>query len=400
MKTNVIHSKNLRIWHLPLLLIVFSLFSCTKKHSEGTPPLYNKSYKQEIIDSRNDIKGYMFTNSTPGLSVAVSIDGKLVWSEGIGLASKELKAPATRETKFRIGSTSQIFTCLLIAKQQEEGLVDVDKSFYDYVPKFPKKKYDFTPRMLGADASGFPQFEESDLLKSQEIKTLREFIKKYEQDTLLFQPGEFYYQTTYSYGLLGILAEQVGKAPYSKLVKGMLLDTLKLENTILDYPSAIIPNRSDFYDRDYIARLINAPEVNLLPYAPALGILSTADDLNKVGQILLGPGFLSQKSIDLFYTQYKLLRGEQLNQSFGWISTNDNFNRMFLASMGSTVGGSASILVFPKQKLVVSVCSNLGDKNAQLPSMAIAQNFLKILDPQKEQENENRQPSQKSEEKK
>lgn len=400
MKTDVIHSTKMRIWHLPLLFIVFSLFSCSKKHQEGLPPLYNKSYKQEIIDSRNDIKGYMFTNSTPGLSVAVSINGELVWSEGIGLASKELRAPATRETKFRIGSTSQIFTCFLIAKQQEEGLVDVDTSFYDYVPKFPKKKYDFTPRMLGADVSGFPQFKESDLLTSQKIKTLREFIKKYEQDTLLFQPGEFYYQTAYSYGLLGILAEQVGKAPFSKLVKEMLLDTLKLENTILDYPSAIIPNRSDFYDHDYIARLINAPAVNLIPFAPALGFLSTADDLNKVGQILLAPGFLTKKSIELFYTPNKLLNGTQLNQSFGWISTKDNFNRMFIASMGSTVGGSASILVFPKQKLVVSVCSNIGDKNSQLPSMAIAQNFLKILDPQKEPENEKKKQPRKSEEKK
>ncbi|HKJ42679.1 MAG TPA: serine hydrolase domain-containing protein [Sunxiuqinia sp.] len=366
------------------LLIANGLFSCTKKKTEITPPLYESSYKQAIIDSRNALKSYMFTSSLPGLSVAISIDGQLVWSEGMGSASKELNVAANRDTKYRIGSVSRVFTTFLIAKQQEDGLLNVDSSFYKYIPKFPKKRFDFTPHMLAAEASGFVQVPKSNLQKNQEIKTLKDFIVQYDKDTLLFEPGRYYYKSDYDFGLLGILAEQVGKNHFSKLMQKTILDTLHLKNTTLDYHQAIIPNRSAFYDRDYIARVINAPAVNLAPYGPALGILTTADDLNKLAQQLLKPGYFSQKSLDLFYTSYKLKNGSDVGQGFGWIIKEDRSGRQFLGAVGTTIGGGASVVVFPKQKLVISICSNLGDEHSELPSLLVAQKFMKVIDPRKD----------------
>ena len=46
----------------------------------------------------------------PGMSVAVAVDGKLVWAEGFGLADLEQCVPATPKTKLRIGSTSKPLT--------------------------------------------------------------------------------------------------------------------------------------------------------------------------------------------------------------------------------------------------------------------------------------------------
>ena len=370
---------------LPLFLLSVVLFSCQKKN-EKTGPVYNSEYKQAILDSREGIKSYLFGGTVPGLSIAVSVDGQLVWSEGIGLASKELQVPASRETKFRIGNTSHMFTCYLIAKMQEKGMLDVNQSFYDYIPKFPKKKYDFTVKMLGADVSGLPEVTKTDLVKNKDLRTLKDFITKYENDTLLFKPGQYFMKSDYNYGLLGILAEELGGKRYQQLVNDMLLDTLHLDNTIIDHSNSIIPNRSAFYDRDYIARLENATQVNLVPYAPALGFLSTADDLNKAGQQILKPGFFTQESIDLFSNTYQLNNQQHINMSFGWIVTKDRFDRQFMAQIGSTIGGSSAVIVFPKQKLVVSMCSNLGGEIEELPSMMIADNFLKILDPMKDED--------------
>jgi CubicO group peptidase (beta-lactamase class C family) len=42
----------------------------------------------------------------PGLSVAVAVDGGIVWAEGFGWADVERRAPATPLTRFRIGSVS------------------------------------------------------------------------------------------------------------------------------------------------------------------------------------------------------------------------------------------------------------------------------------------------------
>ena len=364
-----------------LLAVILSFSSCNKK-KPANGPIYKKEFKQAILDSRQTLATHMVTGFTPGTSVCVSIDGEIVWSEGLGLASKELNAPVTRETKFRIGSSSQMFTTFLIAKMQEEGMLDLDDSFYDYIPDFPKKAFDFTPRMLGAQVAGFPEISSSQLLQmDKSIRTLKDYISEYENDSLGYEPNTYYHKSEYSLALLGILAEDLTEKSYSSLIKETILDTLKLENTTLDNQMNIIPNRSDAYHRDYIARLINAPKLNLTPVAPALGFLSTADDLNKAAQQILAPGFFNQESIDLFHTPYELSSGHELNSSFGWLVIQDRNGRKLLAQAGTTIGGTSVIAVYPEEKLVVSVCSNLGDEMTELPVLQIADNFLNQINP-------------------
>ncbi len=366
---------------VPILVIILSFSSCNKKKPENGP-IYKKEFKHAILDSRKDLGTYMMTSFTPGTSVCVSVDGDIVWSEGLGVASKELNAPATRETKFRIGSSSQLFTTFLIAKMQEEGLLDLDSSFYDYIPEFPKKDFDFTLRMLAVQVAGFPESSPSELLQQDsKLRTLKDYISKHENDPLVYEPNTYYFRSDYSLALLGILAEDLTKKSYASLVRETILDTLKLENTMIDNKMIIIPNRSDAYHRDYIARLINAPTVNLAPVAPAAGFLSTADDLNKAARQILAPGFFSQESIDLFQKPYELSTGQQLNSSFGWLATVDRDGRKLLGQIGSTIGGTSVIVVYPEEKLVVSVCSNLGDEMNELPVLEIAGHFLNQIAP-------------------
>ncbi|WP_159517028.1 serine hydrolase domain-containing protein [Sunxiuqinia indica] len=374
---------------LPLVAFLMVFTSCQKPNKETeNAPIYKKKYKEEILKSRDDLRSYLISSSVPGMSVCVSIDGEIVWSEGIGVASKELKAPATRETKFRIGNTSELLTSYLIAKFHEQGKLDLNHSFYEYVPNFPKKKYDFTLLELGSSVSGFRDMKMEDLVKYKDLKNLKEYVQKLENDTLVYEPDTYFNDSEYNYALLGILAENVGKDKFSKLVKKQILDTLNIENTLVDYQHVIIPNRSDTYYRDFIARLIKAPEVNLLPFAPTLGYLSTADDLNQLAQQILKPGFFNQATLDLFYNKHKLSEGQEVLRSFGWISTADRFNRKLIAKLGTTIGGSSAVGVFPDQKLVITLCSNLGDDIGELPIAKIAEKFLEKLDPIKETKEE------------
>lgn len=366
---------------VPILIVVLSFSSCKKKNVENGP-LYNMDYKEAIVESRNNLRTLLMTSSTPGLSVTVSLDGELIWSEGLGYANKELKAPATRDTKFRIGHTSQLFTGYLIAKLQEEGKLNVDSSFYAYIPDFPGKDFDFTLRMLGANTAGFPESNRNELLKQDEdIRTLKDYVKKHKDDPFVYEPDSYYYRSNYSWALLGILAEEVTKERFSKLVHSIVLDTLDIENTLIDNNLAIIDNRSANYNRDYIARLVNAPEVNLAPFAPALGFLSTAEDLNIAAQQILEPGFLSQESIDLMTQPHTLKSGQQLNSGFGWLVTVDQNGRRIFGQVGNTVGGSSAIAVYPEEKLVVTICSNLGDDLEELPVLKIGNNFMNLIDP-------------------
>lgn len=63
-------------------------------YEQGAPGLYD------------GMKGH--TARPAGLSVAVAIDGQIVWSEGFGFADLEQQVPVTSATKFRIGSVSKV----------------------------------------------------------------------------------------------------------------------------------------------------------------------------------------------------------------------------------------------------------------------------------------------------
>ncbi len=357
--------------------IFFTYSSCQRK-TQDTSRILNKTYKEPILEGREIIRDYLITTFTPGLSVSVSYNNEIIWSEGYGLASKELKVPASRDTKYRIGSTSQMFTAFAIAKLQEEGKLDINDSFYKYVPNFPKKQEEFTLKQLGVNSAGFGADDPTITLNKNNFKNLKDYISFYEDNPLAYKPGTRIYESAYSTSLLGVLAEEVSGTFYDKLVKTTILDTLKLNDTKIDIPFWIIDNRTEYYFNDYMARQVNAPYVDLRFMSPANGFLSTADDLNRAAQTLLKPGFFTQESIDLFFTPDTLKDGTPTNRGFCWWVMEEE-ERTAYVQLGSIIGGSSIITVYPKEKLVITACTNIQDENYEFPAKHIAELFIKHL---------------------
>jgi len=365
---------------LIIFVILLSAYSCsTRKKNQRI--ILDRTYKNEILESREAVKVHFLTSSAPGISVSVSINGKTIWSEGMGYANKELLAPAKPETKYRIGGTSRMFTSFLIAKLQQEGKLNVNHSFYEYIPDFPKKQWDFTPYQLGVHSAGFPEDSTDDLFKqSKTYNTLKDYVKGFSNDSLLYKPDTYFMISNHGPCLLGILAEEVTQKKFSALMEDVILDTLGLDETVIDHPLYLIENRSHTYYQNYIAQMMNAPAIDLSFCTPAQGFLSTADDLNKAGQIVLDSAFFDQESRELFFTRHKL-GDHETNIGFGWLIFKDEQDRQMYAQIGSTMGGSSMLLIYPDYKLVVSICSNLSDDEGRLPAEQIAKIFLKKIDP-------------------
>ena len=57
----------------------------------------------------------------PGLSIAVAVNGELVWAEGFGFADLEQCVPVVPNTKFRIGSVSKPLTAVAATLLYQEG---------------------------------------------------------------------------------------------------------------------------------------------------------------------------------------------------------------------------------------------------------------------------------------
>lgn len=82
------------------------------------------------------------SSGIPGISAAVSIDGRTVWSKGYGYSDVENLVSCTPNTVMRIASISKPLTASAIALLWQRGKLDIDLPIQTYVPEFLAKQYE------------------------------------------------------------------------------------------------------------------------------------------------------------------------------------------------------------------------------------------------------------------
>ncbi len=116
----------------------------------GTPTGGEQTHERDrvrgaIERSRLLLKRTMLEKGIPGAVVAVSRNGKTVWSEGLGYADVENDVPCTPDTVMRIASISKPLTAVALLQLWQRGLVDLDAPIQKYVPSFPQKAINGKP---------------------------------------------------------------------------------------------------------------------------------------------------------------------------------------------------------------------------------------------------------------
>ncbi|KAM4765992.1 serine beta-lactamase-like protein LACTB, mitochondrial isoform 5-T5 [Cyanocitta cristata] len=140
---------------------------------EEKPPL-RRGFGAAVERSRDLVRRIKDEAGIPGILVGVSVDGKEVWSEGLGYADVENRVVCKPETIMRIASISKCLTMMAVAKLWEEGKLDLDAPVQKYVPEFPEKVYEgekvtITTRLLVSHLSGIRHYEK-DITKVKEEK--------------------------------------------------------------------------------------------------------------------------------------------------------------------------------------------------------------------------------------
>ena len=372
-----------------LIVLSFSLLwmsiSCNKSSSDKYKIIRSSKYKKTILETRKEIGFQMFTSDIPGMSVAVILNNELVWSEGLGYANKELNVPARPDTKYRIGGASKIFTGALLALMVENGQLDMKTSIRQYYPELPKDKDSITLYHLAANTSGIRAVGYKELT-NQGYQTIRKGISVFIEDSLLFKPGDFTFETDYGYDLIGATMERKTEKYFPKLLTEMLTDTLHLSATVVDNPITVIENRSQCYDRDLISRTIRATTQDNRHRAASVGILSSAVDIATLMNEYLHPKFFKEETAKLILEQMSLNSGQKINSGLGLYVGTDNRGRELYMASGSTKGGSGAVLAYPKLDLVVAVVCNQSNEHESLPVFSIASKFIELLEPQPKKE--------------
>ena len=364
---------------LMVLLLFGFMLSCRQKPADLSVVRSSK-YKKSLKEAYSKVGFFYHANLIPGMAVAVSIDNQLVLADGFGYSNFELKAKASPSHKFRIGQVSELMTALTTAKLYEEGKIQLDKPVSEYLPDTLKLPLEYTIRQLGAHSSGIRP--ENVPAGKGNVHSLETIIPAFIEDSLEYEPGSLSSHTELGFDLIGFLIEKITSEPYAKVVKKTVLDTLNLGSTIPDSPFRITENRSSNYDYDFVAQPMVSAQIDLRGKEASAGYLSSVIDLVKIGNTLLYPGFLKQETIDWLTSPHKMKNGQSSPYSFGMIVSTDRRNRTFYGIRGSVQGGSATLLIYPEDKLVVAIASNISTNSTELPVFDIAEIFMNQLHPE------------------
>lgn len=308
---------------------------------------------------------FLYDNAQiPSISAAVGVNGDLVWAGTIGYADLKNNILADTNSLYRIGSISKSLTASALMKLKEQGVIELDSSFYSYVKDFPTKPSDFTIKQLASHQAGIRHYRQGigfyyENFRNVEYLNTRQAVAIVENDDLLCTPGTGFNYSTYGYTLLALAMESASKYSFEDIMEMEVFSSIEMRSTFF--------NKINNFEKDivtpYLAvkkSLLKAPEVNLSYKYAGGGYISTPSDLVKFGNALLGNKFLSSSSKDILWSPVLFDNGciNPENYGLGFRVSQDDLGRC-IHHGGKSVGGYAYFVIYPELEIVVAFCTNV-----------------------------------------
>lgn len=320
------------------------------------------AFRRANARTRALLVAFRDASRVPGLSVAIAVDGRLVFAAGFGIADLEHDVPATPGTRFRLGSTSKLLAAAATARLAQKGVLDLDADVRRYVPSFPDKGAPITARQLAGHLAGIRHYSADDyigdIVDFRHFDTAESALSIFRDDPLRHPPGERYAYTTYGYTLLTAALEGAAGRPYLEILRDEVLDPIGMSATAADAPRAIVRNRSGYYEMAEGER-VHAQYVDPSYKWAGGGMLSTAPDLVRFGIAHASPGFLEPEMLETAMTPQTTTAGESTRVGLGWRVHRDFADRRMVHHEGSMGGCRSTLVVFPDEKVVIALLSNL-----------------------------------------
>jgi CubicO group peptidase (beta-lactamase class C family) len=298
------------------------------------------------------------TRGIPGVTLAVAVNGKIVYAEGFGYADLEQRVPVWPTTKFRVASDSKPLTAAGLMLLAEQGKIDLDAPVQKYVPSFPDKGAKITPRMLAGHLAGIRHYKDDEFLISRHYDSVVEGLKIFADDPLVSPPGKEFHYSSYGFNLLSAAMESAAGENFLSYMHSQVFVPLGLRHTVADQTAEIIEQRARPYRKADDGAVRNAPYVDNSYKWAGGGFLSTAEDLALFGSALLQPGFLKQESLMQLFTSQKTSDGKETGYGIGWFLGKSKSGQRVHAHDGGAAGGSSRLILYPDAHMVVAMICN------------------------------------------
>lgn len=296
-------------------------------------------------------------------AVLVGQRGKILFSQGYGMANLEHSVPNTPQTKFRLASVTKQFTAAAVLQLQAQGSLNVQAPIATYLPNYPNGDR-ITIHQLLNHTSGIPNYTAFPdyAAKKYLFMSVVEVVDWFKDKPLEFEPGSQFQYSNSGYTLLTHIIETVAGQPYAEYLRSHLFEPLGMMSSGYDDYRDIVTHRATGYDLAD-AGYVNAEFIDMSVPTGAGGLYSTVEDLYKWDQVLYTEAVLSDRAkAEMFAPTVAMSQSEEskVYYGYGWIVA-DHLGRKNLSHGGAIDGFRTVISRYPDDQLTVIVLANLSN---------------------------------------
>jgi len=236
----------------------------------------------------------------PGAVLLVGHEGRLLHRKAYGARALEpAHEPMTMDTIFDAASlTKVVATAPAIMQLFEQGRLRLNDPVTEYLPEFQGGKSAITVRHLLTHFSGLrPSLDLAPAWAGYETG-----IAKALADKPVAQPGERFIYSDINYILLGEIVRRVSGESLGDYVRRHIFEPLRMRDTMFRPPAAlrsrIAPTERPAGEPEPLRGQVHDPTARAMGgVAGHAGLFTTADDLARFAEMLLGQGSLRGRRV-------------------------------------------------------------------------------------------------------
>jgi CubicO group peptidase (beta-lactamase class C family) len=314
----------------------------------------------------------------PGAAVAITRNGRIVYSQGYGSAQLEYRIPVAPTTIFHVASVSKQFTTFAVALLARDGLLSWDDEVHRHLPELPDLGRPVTLRHLANHTSGVRDQWElliqagwriDDVITRDQIMALMA-----RQRELNFEPGSEYLYSNMGYSLLAEVVERVSGMSFGAFLHERVFLPLSMHRThVHSDHTMVVPGRAYSYAPGANGEWRNA----VLSYANqgATSLFTTVEDLARwiaeMEEPVVGDPDLWAEMVE----PAPLNSGDTAPYGLG-ISVGTYRGLATRGHGGADAGFRTNLLHFPQERVGVVVFGNAASFNAAGMARGVADVIL------------------------
>ncbi len=302
-------------------------------------------------------------------SIALSENGKTIYTKSIGFDDIATSKKSTINTKYRIGSISKTFTASLIFKALEENKINLNQTIDKYFPTIKNSKSITISNLLNHRSGIYDFTNDPDYLKwNTQSQSRAKMTEKIAAGSIVFEPNTKGQYSNSNYILLSFILEDVYKKSYGEILNQKIVKPLKLKNTYLG--GKISLDNNECYSYSLTGKWEQESETDMSIPLGAGAIVSNPTDLNLFIESLFAGKIVSAEHLNQMKT---------IKDKYGMgILEFPYFERKSYGHNGAIDGFRSILSYFPNEKLTLSITSNgMGYDNNNILLCALSSYFNK-----------------------